>query len=482
MVGNRRQGWAVFARDDRRCSSSRSPSSTRPRPDRRRRSTPPGSSGGNLEGKEVRFGIGSTALFAAVTTVASCGAVNAAMESLTGIGGAVPMAQMMTGEVIFGGVGSGLYWMLLFVILGGLHRGADGRPHAGVPRQEDRGARGQADDGRHARRAAARARHDGVRDRDPSTACRRSTTAGRRASPRRSTPTPRRRTTTARRSPATRASCSRTAGNDGAFGITFADLLGGVAMLAGRFVPILAVLAVAGALAGRRDSPAGPGTMRTDTPTFVVLLSRRPARRAADLRPRAPARPRRAGPDRPALLMRCALSEPRARRRRGVHGVLGLGYPLAGDRRRQVVFPGRADGSGRARRPARRLAPARPGLPQATRGVLPKPAVADRLQRPPRRSSTTAGPNRGARGRDRRQREGLPRARAALHAGLTRARVPAARSDVGLRRRPAHLAGQRRIQAHRVAAVRGICRCTRARSSSTSTPTAAGSASSASPA
>ncbi len=61
-------------------------------------------------------------------------------------------------------------------------------------------------------------------------------------------------------------------GNTGSFGITFAELLGSGAMLAGRFLPLLAVLAVAGALAGRRTSPAGPGTMRTDTPTFVVLL------------------------------------------------------------------------------------------------------------------------------------------------------------------------------------------------------------------
>jgi K+-transporting ATPase ATPase A chain len=60
-------------------------------------------------------------------------------------------------------------------------------------------------------------------------------------------------------------------GNDGAFGITFADLLGGGAMLVGRFLPLIAVLAIAGALAGRKVAPAGPGTMRTDTPTFGVL-------------------------------------------------------------------------------------------------------------------------------------------------------------------------------------------------------------------
>ena len=74
--------------------------------------------GFNMEGKEQRFGIASTALFTVITTVASCGAVNGAMESLTGIGGLVPMANMQTGEVIFGGVGSGLYGMLMFAILG----------------------------------------------------------------------------------------------------------------------------------------------------------------------------------------------------------------------------------------------------------------------------------------------------------------------------------------------------------------------------
>jgi K+-transporting ATPase A subunit len=62
-----------------------------------------------LEGKDVRFGTGASALWATVTTVTSCGAVNAAMESLSGLGGAIPMSNMMTGEVIFGGVGSGLY-------------------------------------------------------------------------------------------------------------------------------------------------------------------------------------------------------------------------------------------------------------------------------------------------------------------------------------------------------------------------------------
>ncbi|MDQ0611223.1 K+-transporting ATPase ATPase A chain [Variovorax sp. W1I1] len=74
-------------------------------------------SGGNMEGKEVRFGIDASALFAAITTAASCGAVNAMHDSLTPLGGMVPMVLMQLGEVVFGGVGSGLYGMLIFAML-----------------------------------------------------------------------------------------------------------------------------------------------------------------------------------------------------------------------------------------------------------------------------------------------------------------------------------------------------------------------------
>ena len=73
--------------------------------------------GGNMEGKEVRFGIFSSALFVTVTTDASCGAVNAMHDSLTPLGGMVPLINMHLGEVVFGGVGAGLYGMLVFVIL-----------------------------------------------------------------------------------------------------------------------------------------------------------------------------------------------------------------------------------------------------------------------------------------------------------------------------------------------------------------------------
>jgi K+-transporting ATPase ATPase A chain len=73
--------------------------------------------GGNMEGKEVRFGIANSALFATITTDASCGAVNSMHDSYTPLGGLVPLVNLMLGEVIFGGVGAGLYGMLVFVIL-----------------------------------------------------------------------------------------------------------------------------------------------------------------------------------------------------------------------------------------------------------------------------------------------------------------------------------------------------------------------------
>lgn len=73
--------------------------------------------GGNMEGKEARFGMAASSLFAAITTAASCGAVNAMHDSFTPLGGAVPLVLMQLGEVVFGGVGTGLYSMLIFAIL-----------------------------------------------------------------------------------------------------------------------------------------------------------------------------------------------------------------------------------------------------------------------------------------------------------------------------------------------------------------------------
>jgi K+-transporting ATPase ATPase A chain len=278
MVGSRRQGWALFA-----AMSALFIASVVVVYIAEQHGTPAqhaagvhtgiidGSTGGNLEGKEQRFGIANSALWTAVTTVTSCGAVNAAFESLTGIGGLVPMVDLGYGESVFGGVGTGLYTMLLYVLLavfiGGLMVGRTPEflgkkieareiklvslgvlvtPLAvllgtflamatkyGAPSIFASGPQGFSESlyaymSQANNNGSAFAGYTGYYQ-----------------------PTP---------------------GNIGAHGITFADLLGGVTMLGARFLPILLVLAVAGGLATKRVSPAGLGTLRTDTPTFVALL------------------------------------------------------------------------------------------------------------------------------------------------------------------------------------------------------------------
>jgi K+-transporting ATPase ATPase A chain len=118
MVGDQRQGWAIFAAMGSlflvgvvvcywaEASGNLTWTASGVDP-----------SGGNMEGKEVRFGIANTALFTTVTTDASCGAVNSMLDSLTPLGGMVPLTNILLGEAIFGGVGSGLYGMLLYIII-----------------------------------------------------------------------------------------------------------------------------------------------------------------------------------------------------------------------------------------------------------------------------------------------------------------------------------------------------------------------------
>ena len=148
-----------------------------------------GSTGGNMEGKEQRNGIVNSALWATTTSDTSNGSVNAAMESFTGLGSAVPMSNLGMSDVVWGGVGCGLYGMLVYVLLAVFIGGLDGRAHAGVPRQEDRG---QGDQARLARRAADAADDLDDRrrcDREPARARVDRRRAGRRASQRRCTRT-----------------------------------------------------------------------------------------------------------------------------------------------------------------------------------------------------------------------------------------------------------------------------------------------------
>jgi K+-transporting ATPase ATPase A chain len=280
MVGARRQGWAIYgtmmilllvgigvsyggeqagspAQDAAGISATARGSE---------------STGGNMEGKEQRFGIPSSTEWAAATTAASNGSVNSALDSYTGIGGTPPLVNMLTGEVIFGGVGSGLYGMLLFVLLAVFIAGLMvGRTPEYLGKKIEareiklvmigtlvvpllvlvltavaistaygsvsifnNGPQGFSET---LYAYGSQANNNG------------SAFAGFTGFVQPNAP-----------------------GNVGSFGITFADLLGGIAMLIGRFVPLLAALAVAGSLAGKRIAPAGPGTLRTDNPTFVALL------------------------------------------------------------------------------------------------------------------------------------------------------------------------------------------------------------------
>jgi potassium-transporting ATPase potassium-binding subunit len=238
-----------------------------------------GSGGGNMEGKEQRFGIAGSALFDVVTTVTSCGAVNSAIESFTGIGGAVPFANLSASEVIFGGVGTGLYSILLYVLLavfiGGLMVGRT---------PEWLGKKLEAREIKLAglailitplaalfATALATASKSG---RASIAEVALSKTGG-------NTPQGFSETFYAYLSQANNNGSAfagytgyinEHAGNLGAHGITFADLLGGFDMMFARYAPILFALAVAGALAGKRVTPAGLGTMRTDNGTFAVLL------------------------------------------------------------------------------------------------------------------------------------------------------------------------------------------------------------------
>ncbi len=280
MAGNRRQGYAVYATMmvmflGAACVAYVAEAHGTPAQHAAGLHTQvvAGSTGGNMEGKEQRFGIAGSALFDVVTTVTSCGAVNSAIESFTGIGGAVPFANLSASEVIFGGVGTGLYSILLYVLLavflGGLMVGRT--PEYLGKKIEAREIKLVAIGLLITPLAALF-----------STALATASSAGRVSISAGATgPQGFSETFYAYLSQANNNGSAfagytgyiqPNAGNLGAHGITFADLLGGGTMMFARYAPILFALAVAGALAGKRISPAGLGTMRTDNPTFVILL------------------------------------------------------------------------------------------------------------------------------------------------------------------------------------------------------------------
>lgn len=266
MVGSRRQGiailaamtvlFAVFALTTAYFEQQPNPMAAQAGADSALSAL---TSGGNMEGKESRFGIAATSLFAIITTAASCGAVNGMHDSFSAMGGLPPMLQMQLGEVVFGGVGSGLYGMLAFAVLAVFIAGLMiGRT------PEYLGKKIEAYDmkmvsiiilatpllvlGGTALAVSLSAGQAGVLN------------------------------------PGIHGfseilyALSSAANNNGsAFaGLSantpFYNVLLGIAMWFGRFAVIVAVLAMAGSLAAKRRLPAGPGSMPTTGPLFVVLL------------------------------------------------------------------------------------------------------------------------------------------------------------------------------------------------------------------
>jgi K+-transporting ATPase ATPase A chain len=234
-----------------------------------------GSGGGNMEGKDQRFGIAGSALFDVVTTVTSCGAVNSALESFTGIGGAIPFANLSASETIFGGVGTGLYSILLYVLLavfiGGLMVGRT--PEYLGKKIEAREIKLVVIGLLFTPLAALFCTAVATASRSARALSISANAAG---SPQGFSETFYAYLSQANNNGSAFAGYTGfiqpNAGNLGSHGITLANLLGGFDMMIARYAPILFVLAVAGSLAGKRVSPAGLGTMRTDNPTFVILL------------------------------------------------------------------------------------------------------------------------------------------------------------------------------------------------------------------
>ncbi len=217
-----------------------------------------GQSGGNMSDKEVRFGIANTALWATATTEASNGSVNGGHDAFTAFGGAVPLVNIFFGEVIFGGVGSGLYGMFFYIVIAVFIAGLMvGRTPEYL---------GKKIEAREIKYAALGALFV------PTMVLTLTALSVVTKSGLASIFNPGAHGFTE----ALYAYTSQSNNNGSAFagyGATnFSAELGTVALYLGRFVPLIAALALGGALAGKKTAPASAGTFRTDGPTFVVLL------------------------------------------------------------------------------------------------------------------------------------------------------------------------------------------------------------------
>jgi K+-transporting ATPase ATPase A chain len=266
MVGSQRQGWAIFAvmgvlflAGVTTCywaESVGNPAFAQFHVDQAPSAL---QAGGNMEGKEVRFGLADSALFTTVTTDASCGAVNNMHDSLLPIAGMVPMVNIMLGEIIFGGVGSGLYGMLLFVIVAMFVAGLMvGRT------PEYLGKKLEAKEVKMAMLAILILPLSILGFTALAVVLPVGTAAMNNAGPHGF-------------SEALYAYTSATGNNGSAFAglsanVPFWNDTLGLAMFIGRFLMIIPALAVAGSLVQKKIVPASAGTFPTDSPLFVGLV------------------------------------------------------------------------------------------------------------------------------------------------------------------------------------------------------------------
>ena len=266
MVGNMRQGWALFGvmgilflcgvLVSYWSEGNGNPAFTKVGVDQVASDL---QSGGNMEGKEVRFGITDSSLFETTTTDTSTGAVNSMHDSYTPIGGMVPIVNMQLGEIIFGGVGCGLYGMLLFAIvalfIAGLMVGRT---------PEYLGKKLESREVKMAMLAMLSVPLSALGFTALATVLPAGLAGPENAGPHGF-------------SEILYAFTSMTANNGSAFGgltgnTTFYNLLGSIAMMIGRFAIMVPVLAIAGSLASKKLVPASAGTFPTDNGLFVALL------------------------------------------------------------------------------------------------------------------------------------------------------------------------------------------------------------------
>jgi K+-transporting ATPase ATPase A chain len=269
MTGNQRHGWAVFSAmlvlflagffaayyAEARGNPALDPRIDQKVVDTAGREQP----GGNMEGKEVRFGIMSSALFATITTDASCGAVNSFHDSFTPLGGMIPLLNIMLGEIIFGGVGAGLYGMLVMVVLtvfiAGLMVGRT---------PEYLGKKIESKDVKMAMLYALIFALSILTLSAWASVTPYGTAVLGNAGPHGLTEI-------------VYAFTSMTGNNGSAFAglsgnTTWYNVTGGFTMLIGRFLMIVPMMAIAGNLAQKKIAPPSAGTFPVHTPLFVVLL------------------------------------------------------------------------------------------------------------------------------------------------------------------------------------------------------------------